>query len=101
MAGSRRSAILPDLPTISEAGVPGYSASTWLGLFGPAKLPEQIRDTIQREVARIMALPDVKDRLPQIGLEPVGSSSATFTKVVHDDLAKWTTIIRELGIQPQ
>lgn len=101
VAGSQRSSILPALPTISEAGVPGYSASTWLGLFGPAGLPEAIRDTLQREVARIVELPDVKERLPQIGLEPVGSSSAAFGKIVRDDLEKWTAVIRDIGIQPQ
>lgn len=101
VAGKERSIILPQLPTISEAGVPGYSASTWLGLFGPAGLPEDVRDKIQREVSRIVSLPDVKERLPQIGLEPVGSSSAEFGRTVRDDLEKWTAIIREIGIKPQ
>jgi tripartite-type tricarboxylate transporter receptor subunit TctC len=101
VAGSERSSILPGLPTISEAGVPGYSASTWLGLFAPAGLPDKIRDKIQQEVARIVALPDVKDRIPQIGLEPVGSSSSAFAHLVRNDLEKWAGVIRDIGLQPQ
>jgi tripartite-type tricarboxylate transporter receptor subunit TctC len=99
VAGASRSSILPELPTISEAGVPGYSASTWLGLFGPRNLSPDVRQRLEKEVIRIINLPDVKNRLPQIGLEPVGSSSEEFGRIVRQDVEKWSAIIRELGLR--
>ena len=101
VAGGQRSSILPDLPTISEAGVPGYGASTWLGLFGPAKLPSDIRDTIQDEVKRIIAQPEVRDRMLKIGFEPAGGSPAALATMIEEDSAKWSKVIGKLGIKKQ
>lgn len=101
VASSRRSAILPHLPTISEAGLPGYEASPWMGLVAPAGLPDAVRKKIRDEVARIIGLPDVKAGLMKAGFDIGGSTSEEFERTIAADLRKWAAIISELGLKGQ
>ena len=98
VASPTRTALLPDLPTIAEAGLPGYAFLAWFGIIAPAGTPEPIIDKLNGEFRRILALPDVRDQmLNQGGTEPVGSTSAEFADLMQSDMAKWAKIVKESG----
>jgi tripartite-type tricarboxylate transporter receptor subunit TctC len=98
VASPTRTALLPDLPTIAEAGLPGYAFLAWFGIIAPAGTPEPIVDKLNGEFRRILALPDVRDRmLNQGGTEPVGSTSAEFADLMRSDMVKWGKIVKESG----
>ncbi len=87
---SKRSAILPDLPTVAEAGVPGYQAVIWSGMLAPAKTPRAIIERLNQEVVRIVQSPDFKDRLTQMGSDAVGSTPEQWEQFIKDEIEKWT-----------
>jgi len=93
-----RSPLLPDVPTFDEVGIKDQEAETMQGVFVPAATPKPIVDLLQREIARIVALPDVKDRMLAIGLETGGMSSAEFAAYVKADIAKWKKVITDANI---
>jgi tripartite-type tricarboxylate transporter receptor subunit TctC len=101
ISGPKRVAALPDVPTVAEAGVPGYSALQWYGLLAPAGTPKEIIDKLQAAVAEALRLPDVRERLAQDGAEPVGGPSADFTALIKADLEKWSNIARTANIQAE
>ena len=90
---------LGDVPTIAEAGVPGYSLDPWLGLFMPARVPAEIVAKVNAEVARILNAPDLKARLAAQGIEIATSSPAEFARFIREDNARWGKLIREAGIK--
>jgi len=94
-----RSQIVPDLPTVAEAGVPGYDVTTWFGVFGPAALPKDIIAKLNGEVVRILALPDVRDRLFSEGAETSKLSVDEFGAFVRADAARWARVIKSAGIK--
>ena len=98
---AKRSALLPDLPTIAESGLPGYEALQWMGLVAPAKTPRAIVERLNKEVVRIVQSPEVKERLLQIGNEPVGSSPAQFAAFIKAEIAKWGKIAKQAGVKPE
>jgi len=102
VAGSSRTAILPDVPTIAEAGpLPGYSVEIWLGVMGPAGTPRPIVDRLNGEIVRIVRDPQViKERLTPVGLASVGSTPEQLLTVMKEELAKYTKIARDAGIRP-
>jgi tripartite-type tricarboxylate transporter receptor subunit TctC len=89
---------LPDVPTFEEAGVPNQESETMQGVLVPAATPKPIVALLQAEIARIVKLPDVKEKLVAIGLEPGGMSSAEFAAYIKDDIAKWKKVITEAKI---
>jgi tripartite-type tricarboxylate transporter receptor subunit TctC len=89
---------LPDVPTFEEAGVPNQESETMQGVLVPAATPKPIVALLQAEIARIVKLPDVKEKLVAIGLEPGGMSSAEFAAYIKDDIAKWKRVITEAKI---
>ena len=95
----RRSHIVPDIPTIAEAGVPGYEVTTWFGLFGPAALPKDIVAKVDAEVARILRLPDVRERLYNDGAEPGNLTNDEFNAFIRADAARWAKLIKATGIK--
>lgn len=99
VTGAKPSAFEPDLPTIAEAGVPGYEATGWFGLLGPARLPDDIAARLNGEVTRILTLDDVRVRLAQLGAEPAPSTTDGFTRYINEDIGKWLKLIRDLGIK--
>lgn len=99
--GPKRSAALPDLPTAIEAGVPGYSPISWTGVMAPAATPADIRDKIQRDVAKVMSMPDVRKRLEADGGEPVIGTSADFAALIRSEIATWTKVFKTTGIVPE
>jgi tripartite-type tricarboxylate transporter receptor subunit TctC len=89
---------LPDVPAIGEV-VPGYVGDAWHGLFVPAGTPQAIVDKLAADFAKVLAMPDVRKKLIDIGLEPVGNSPAEFAVVVRNDYEKWGQVIRKAGIK--
>ena len=89
---------LPDIPTVSEAGVPGYESSSWQGLFGPAKLSPAIVALLYREIAAVAKLPDMHKRLSGEGLLPQGTSPAEFEKFIAVEIAKWMKVTKAAGL---
>ncbi len=100
-AGKKRSSAVPDLPTVDEAGVPGYEASNWWGVLVPAKTPASAVARLDKELAAILALDDVKKRFAYDGAEPDYLSQAEFAKFIAAETAKWTRVVKEAGIKPQ
>jgi tripartite-type tricarboxylate transporter receptor subunit TctC len=99
--GPRRVAALPDVPTASEAGLAGYEVVTWMGLMGPRGLPASIATRIAGEMARIMVLPEVVERLGALGFQPMTNSPAQFAEYLVAERAKWAKAARDAGIEPE
>ena len=98
VTGSKRLATLPEVPTLAEAGVPGYEAVGWFGLMAPVATPRDIVTMLNREINRILQLPDVKTRLLELGAEPASLSPEQFIDFIRSDNAKWEKLIKERGI---
>ncbi|HLQ01466.1 MAG TPA: tripartite tricarboxylate transporter substrate binding protein [Burkholderiales bacterium] len=103
MAGSSRTAILPEVPTIAEAGpLPGYAVDVWLGVMAPAGAPRPIIDRLSNEINRIIRDPQIiEDRLTPVGLESVGTTPEQFLDVMKAELAKYAKVARDAGIRPE
>jgi tripartite-type tricarboxylate transporter receptor subunit TctC len=91
-------ALLPDVPTISEAGVPGYESLGWFGLVAPTGVPPAIIAKLNVEINRILQLPDMRERLRETGAEPVKTTPEEFRAFIRKDNAKWATLIKEKGL---
>ena len=94
---AKRSLAVPDLSTVAEAGVPGYDISTWYGLWGPKGLSKEVTDKLANEVARILKLPDVRERYAALGAEPVGNSPEEFAAYCKSELLKWAKVVKDSG----
>lgn len=101
VTGSRRSQLLPDLPTIAEAGLPGYEASGWYGLLAPAATPKAVIARLHAESAKALRLPDVVERLSGQGAEPVGNSPEEFTAFIRSEIDKWANLVRAANMKPE
>jgi tripartite-type tricarboxylate transporter receptor subunit TctC len=101
VTSATRSRILPDVPTIAEAGVPGYEFSAWYGILGPAALPAGIKGRLNAAVAYAMDLPDIKGRLAAEDMELVKRTPAELDGIRRADLAKWTKIVKQTGISAE
>jgi tripartite-type tricarboxylate transporter receptor subunit TctC len=98
VSSSKRLAALPNVPTIAEAGVPGYEVILWYGFFGPAALPREIAAKIQTDLARVLKMPDVQERFAALGVDPVGSSPEEFGAFVKSEIAKWEKVKKATGL---
>jgi len=96
-SGKTRNAITPDLPTVSEAGVPNYESTIWLGLMAPRNTPPEIVSKLNAEIRKIVAQADVKDTWGKQGAVPMSMSVAEFDKYLKADIAKWATIVKASG----
>ena len=101
LAGSARATALPELPTISEAGFPGFEASTWYALLGPANLPAEIVSSLSNEVRKALSLDDVRERLAALSLEPQSGTPEQLAMALQRDVAKWKKVVDEAGISVQ
>lgn len=97
-AGSR---FLPGIPSIAQAGLPGYEGDDWFGVFAPAGTPLAIRERVSKEMARILALPEVREFLFKLGAEPVSSRPVQFETMVRDYIARMRALGEKIGIKPQ
>lgn len=99
LTGTKRSAALPDVPTIAEAGVPGYDAEVVIGLMAPVGTPQSIVDRINLEVGKMMALPDVRETLAKTDGDPLTVSPQEYGKIIDAEIAKWTEVIKNANIK--
>jgi tripartite-type tricarboxylate transporter receptor subunit TctC len=98
---ARRTRAMPELPTIAEAGVPGFEASTWHGVFVPAGTPAAIVDRLNAEINRMLQLPDVRERLAALGAEIIGGTSREFADHIQREIPKWAKVIKETGARAE
>jgi tripartite-type tricarboxylate transporter receptor subunit TctC len=96
-----RSALLPDLPSLHEAGIPGYDVTSWAGLFAPAGTPQEIIARLNEEVAKIIANPDAKARIAVTGFDAFTGPPETLASFVQSELVNWGKLIKDAGIEPQ
>ena len=101
MTGAKRSALLPELPTVREAGIPGYEVSAWFGFFGPAGVPKPIVDRLNSELNAIMKLPDIRAKFAELGVETESGSAEEFSAFVRSEAGKWAAVIKAAGIVAQ
>jgi len=95
----KRSAAMPDIPTVAESGVPGYAVALWFGMLGPAGLPKPVVDRAWRDTAALLKTADVRDRFAALGADPIGNTPEEFTAFIKAEIAKWEKVIRSAGIQ--
>ena len=90
---------LPDVPTVEENGLPGFNVTAWMGVFGPAGLPDAIRDKLSAALVEIVKTPETAARLRSIGVEPIGDGAATFDAFYRADVTKWSEFVKERGLK--
>jgi tripartite-type tricarboxylate transporter receptor subunit TctC len=97
VTGSKRAAVLPEVPTIAEAGVPGYEAITWNGFVAPVGMPRAMINRLNAEINRALAEPGLQQKLAAIGAEPAGGTPEDFAKFIRSEYAKWGDVVRRSG----
>ena len=98
---SQRSPALPNVPTIAEAGLPGYYAASWYGLMVPAGTPDSTIDILAKQIGTIMRVPEVKEKMLAQGFEPVGDTPAQFGKFISEEILRWEQVVKRAGIKPE
>ena len=98
---AKRAQLLPDVPTIAEAGVPGFDYSLWVGLWGPAGMPAKIATRINQNVNSALASPDLRDQFTKLGADPMHMTLAEFTEFTRRQVEESRRIIKAAGIEPQ
>ena len=101
IASAKRHPELPDLPTISEQGVPGYVTTIWLAFFLPAKTPAGIVDKMNQDLRTIMQRPDVKERFNKLGMQATSSSTGELDALLKQELIQWTKVVKDGNIKPE
>ena len=98
---SQRSIALPNVPTIAEAGLPGYYAASWYGLMVPAGTPKSSIDILAKQIGTIMRVPEVKEKMLAQGFEPVGDTPAQFGKFISEEMLRWEQVVARAGVKPE
>ena len=96
---AKRTVGLPDLPTIAEAGVPGYDSGVWYGVLAPAATPREITMRLNAEINRVLSQPDYRNLLVQNGIDPVGGPPEELARFIRSELVKWAKVVREAGVK--
>ena len=99
--GTKRSPLIADIPTVAEAGVPGYEVTVWFGLVAPAGTPREVVQKLNAETLRILAMPDVRERFLAQGVEPVGSTPEQFGEHIRAQMAKWAKVVADAGVKAE
>ena len=98
---AKRSAAAPDIPTVAESGLPGFEATSWFALFAPAGTPREVIARLNAEVLRVFRLPEVQDRLKQLGLDAVLSSPEELARYQQGEIAKWAKVVKDSGAKAE
>jgi tripartite-type tricarboxylate transporter receptor subunit TctC len=98
---AKRSAALPELPTMAEAGIKGYETSTWGGLLAPAGTPKDVVAKLNAEVNKALNAPEVREKLVAAGIEPAGGSGAQFGEFIHSEMLRWAKVAKTAGVEPE
>ena len=99
VTGAKRSRAAPDIPTVSESGIPGYEVTTFYGISAPAKTPQPVLDKLHSEIVRAIKSPEVVEKLQGLGAEPVGNTPAEYAAFMKAEIAKWGKVIKAAGIK--
>jgi tripartite-type tricarboxylate transporter receptor subunit TctC len=100
-SSGKRSSVLPDLPTIAEAGVPGYSATSWTAVYAPAGVPRPVLAKLTTDVIAAVRSPEVRDKLAADGAEPIGSSPKELAAFIRSEIAKWGKVVKATGLRAE
>jgi tripartite-type tricarboxylate transporter receptor subunit TctC len=101
VTGAARSPLLPEVPTVSEAGLPGFEVTSWYGVFGPAGLPADVVVKLNSEIGSAVTSPDVKERLAELGAEPSVKSPDQFGRYVREEIKKWAKVVKDSGAKAE
>ena len=101
VTSSRRSSLLPELPTIAEAGLPGYETVNWYGFLAPAGTPRPVIDRLHRDIVRTLNDPAVKQKLASLGAEVIGNTPQEFADNIRTELERWRTVVKDSGIRAE
>jgi tripartite-type tricarboxylate transporter receptor subunit TctC len=99
VASLKRFAMMPEVPTVDESGLPGYDSTAWYALLAPAKTPQPIIEQLHREIVKVLKLPDIRESLLQQGAEPVGSTPAQLGALIKADIEKWSGVVKAGNIK--
>jgi tripartite-type tricarboxylate transporter receptor subunit TctC len=98
---ARRAPAMADLPTIAESGVPGYEMALWIGVFTPAGTPQDVAAKLNAEVVRIVNLPDIREKLAGMGVEPLGNTSEQMAEWIRREIARYGPVVKAAGIRAE
>jgi tripartite-type tricarboxylate transporter receptor subunit TctC len=101
VTSTKRASVLPDVPTIAEAGVPGFESVVWFGVLAPAKTPKPVVDKLNGEITRILSTKEMRDRIAVQGGEAIAGTGDQLGKLMRDDLKKWAAVAKQAGIKPE
>ena len=101
ISSSKRSELVPDIPTVAESGLPGFESNNWFGIFGPANLPKPIVDRLNAEVNRIVKDPAIRERFHTLGFETTGGSPQDLDNIMKSEAQKWSKVIRDANVKPE
>ena len=101
VAQSKRVASFPDAPTFTEGGVPGVESAAWYGVLAPPKTPPETLKRLQADIAKVLATPELKERIAQVGAEPVGNTPEQFAKLMDAEYEKWSRVAKAAGVKPE
>ena len=101
MLARERSPLIPDVPTAAEAGLPGFDVTTWYGILAPAGTPGPIIQRLNAELRKMMAAPEIKERLAAMGTEPLTSTPEEFGAYIKREIAKWGDVVRKAGLRAE
>lgn len=99
VTGAKRSPAVPDVPTVAEAGVPGYDYAPWFGIFAPAGTPKAVISRLEQAIVKVLDTHELREQLSRQGFESESSTSDELAKILHADVAKWTKVIKAAGIR--
>ena len=94
---AKRSPIAPDVPTLAEAGLPGFEVGSWQGVFAPAGTPPEVVKRLNNEIVKILNIPEIREKLAGLGAEPVGNSQEEFSALVNAEVVKWADVVKKSG----
>ena len=100
VTSAKRSPAAPQIPTLAESGLSGFEATSWFALFAPAGLPREAQMKINAETARVLAMPDVKEKLATLGLEAAPGTPDQLASLVQSEMTKWAKVVKESGAKP-
>jgi tripartite-type tricarboxylate transporter receptor subunit TctC len=101
VTSAKRSPAIPELPTMAEAGVPGFEAATWNGLVAPAATPKDIVVKLNADIVKILSMPDTRAKLASNGLEPIGDTPGAFSAHISNEIARWAKVVKAAHIRPE
>ena len=99
VTSASRSAVAPELPTMAESGYPGFEAVPWFGLMAPAGTPGAIVELLHRETVKVLAQPDVRRKMNDLGLDVIGGTPAEFATAIERETPRWARVIKQAGIK--